>query len=276
MPTVEWAFDASTSRLLRVVSHLPAAGIGGSFLLAAGVLTTSLVTSPGLPDLRVLLFAGLLLLIGGPFSLLYLWPMLTDPEQRPSTAEFAGAEGFPFTLRSVGTAAVLGAICIAGSLVLGVPGRVVYWSVVALVFSTLGVAVVTTRGRLADGELTVNGSEVPLERVAAVRSVRLGDVVVCWISYASRSGLFLPRLFAVPEESADAVREVLRSGTGRSPERREVDAATRVVLLGTGLAFLAVATFAYAVIEERAVGGYLAAIVGGIGILFCVAGWRGL
>lgn len=276
MPTVEWAYDASTSRLLKVVAHLPVVGIGGAFLLAAGLLAAGVVTTPGRPDLGVLLSVGLLLLVGGPFSLLYIWPMLTNPEQRPSTAEFAGAEGFPFTLRSVTTAAVTGAIGIAGSIALGVPGRVVYWSVVAFVFSTLGVAVVTTRGRLVDRELTLNGTEVPLERVDGVRSARLGDVVVCWISYARRSGLFLPRLFTVPVGSADAVREVLRSGAGRSPERHDVDPATRLLLLGTGLAFLAVATLAYTAIEERTVGGYLAGIVGGIGILFCAAGWRGL
>lgn len=276
MPSVEWAYDASTSRLLRVVAHLPAAGIGGAFLLAAGLLTASVVTSPGLPDPRVLLFVGLFLLVGGPFSLLYLWPMLTDPEQRPSTGEFAGAEGFPFTLRSVATAAVLGAVGIAGSLALGVPVPVVYWSVVALVFSTLGVAVVTTRGELAGGELTINGTGVPLDRVTGVRSVRLGDVVVCWISYARRSGLFLPRLFTVPTGSADAVRETLRSGVGQSPYRKNVDAWTKAVLLGTGLTFLVAAGLAFAAIDERAVGGYLAAIVGGIGVLFCVAAWRGL
>lgn len=276
MPPVEWSYDASTSRVLRVVAHLPAAGIGGAFLLAAGLLAASVVTSPGLPDPRVLLFAGLLLLVGSPFSLLYLWPMLTDPEQRPSSAEFAGAEGFPFTLRSVVSAAVLGAVCIAGAVALGVPVDLVYGVVVALVFSTLGVAMVTAHGRLDDGELTVNGTGVPLEQVTRVRSVRLGDVVVCWISYASGSGLFLPRLFVVPERRADDVLATLRSGAGRSPDRRDVDSATKAVLVGTGLVFLAVGVVAFVAIEERAVGGYLAAIVGAIGILFCIAGWRGL
>lgn len=276
MPPVEWAYDASNSRLLRVVAHLPAAGIGGAFLLAVGVFGALFLTDPELPDPRVLVFVGLLILVGGPFSLLYLWPMLTDPEQRPSTGEFAGAEGFPFTLRSVVTAAVLGAVGIAGSLVLGVPVEVVYGIVVAFVFSTLGVALVTTRGELAADELSVNGTEVPLERVAGVRSAGLGDVVVCWISYAPRSGLFLPRLFVVPVGSADAVRTRLRSGAGRSPERQGFDALTRVVLLAIGVSFLGAAALAFTAIDERAVGGYLAAIVGAIGVLFCVAAWRGL
>lgn len=276
MPPLEWAYDASTSRVLRWVSHLPVAGLGGAFLLGGAVVAAGVVTSPTVPDPRVLLRVGLLVLVGGPYSLLYLWPMLTDPAQRPSVDEFAGAEGFPFSLRSVGGAAVLGAVCLAGLLAAGIPVPIVYWLVVAAVFSTLPVAVVTTRGRLDGGDLVVDGTGVPIERVEGVRSLELGGVVLCWVSYASSSGVFLPRLFAVPVASADAVRDALRSGAGRSPHREGFGTGTRIVLLTVGGSFLAVAALAYAAIDQRLVGGYLTAIVGVIGVLFCVAGWRGL
>lgn len=89
----EWYYDASTSRLNRLIAHLPVAGIGGVFILAFGVVIGYTLTNPQILSTPSILLVILLLLVGGPFSLAYLWHMLTDPKQRPSTSEFAGAEG---------------------------------------------------------------------------------------------------------------------------------------------------------------------------------------
>lgn len=84
-------------------------------------------------------------LVGGPLSLLYLWPMLSDPDQRPSAAEFAGAEGFPFTARDVLLAAVAGAVGIGGFGAVGAPFDVIYWIVLGTVFSPIVVALLATQ-----------------------------------------------------------------------------------------------------------------------------------
>ena len=275
-PSVEWSFDASTSPTLRLLAHLPPAGLGGALLLAALTAVASLLADPTVLLSPTALLFAVLALVGGPFSLFYLWPMLTDAEQRPSVAEFEGGDGFPFSVRSVGTAAVSGAVAIVGLLAAGVPSGFVYALVVGCVLSPLSVAVVTTRGRLEGGDLTINRTEIPLARVTGVRSARFGGFAVVWISYARRSGFFLPRLAVLPESEADAVLRRLESRLGASPEIDPPDPALRAVGVGTGLSFLAVAAFAYRAIEHPTGRLYFAVAFGGLGALFCLIGWRGV
>lgn len=276
MGSVKWCLDATTSRPLRAVSHFPIAGIGGSMLLVGLLVVVSIIRTPVIPSVGTILFVALLVLVGGPFSLLYLLPMLTDPEQLPSRAEFEGAEGFPFTARSVSVAVIAGAVGIAALLAAGIPFGVVYGLVVALVFSPIVVAVFTTEGRLDDAGLTVNGTVVPITRVSGLRSVRIGDVVVFWIAYAPRSGLLLPRLVTIPASDAALVEARLESGLTATPADDPPDPVVQVVVIGMGLSFLAVAGVAMTGIEDVGVGLYLSAILGGVGLLLCVVGWRGL
>lgn len=276
MPSIEWSIDASTSWPLRVVAHLSPAALGGALLLAVGAVLVFVVTNP-----RVLLSGPglvllLLLVVGGPFSLAYLWPMLTDPTQRPSTAEFAGAEGFPFSVRSVSTAAASGAVVILGLVTAGVPFEVVYWLVVACVFSPIVVAAATTRGELDGDRLAINRTAVPLARVANVRSTHLGGHTVVWLSYVERTGLFVPRLFVVPGSKSEAVLAALERGIDTDPEIGPPDRAVQTVLLGGGALFLGVAAVAYVSIDDPGVRLYAPVVLGGIGVVLCLAGWRGI
>jgi hypothetical protein len=276
MPSLEWSIDASTSRPLRVVAHLSPAALGGALLLALGAGLAFVVTNPrSLLSGPALLFL-LLLVVGGPASLAYLWPMLTEPGQRPSPAEFAGAEGFPFSVRSVSIAAVSGAVVILGLVVVGVPFEVVYWLVVACVFSPIIVAVATTQGELDGDRLAINRTEVPLTRVEKVRSARLGDHTVVWLSYVERTGLFVPRLFVVPEPEREAVLAALERGADTVPAIEPPDRAVQAVLLIGGALFLGVATVAYVSVDEPAVRLYAAVVLGGIGVALGLAGWRGI
>lgn len=170
---MEWAYDASTSRLLWLLAHLPVVGIGGVVLTVARALGVAVVLDPGQFDVGTLLLVGLLILIGGPFSLAYLWPMLTDPDQRPSVTEFEGADGFPFTACSVVSAAVLGAIGIVSLVALDVSVSALYWVIVALVFAPILVAVLTTRGQVRDSELVINATNVPLTRVTGIIRIEI-------------------------------------------------------------------------------------------------------
>jgi hypothetical protein len=276
MPSLEWSIDASTSRPLRTVAHLSPAALGGALLLVLGAGLVFVVTNPTVllsgPGLVLLL----LLVVGGPFSLAYLWPMLTDRTQRPSTAEFAGAEGFPFSVRSVSIAAASGAVVILGLVVVGVPFEVVYWLVVVCVFSPILVAMATTRGEL-DGEgLAINRTEVPLARLRRVRSARLGDHTVVWLSYVERTGLFVPRLFVVPRSKREAVLDRLDAGVDADPAIEPPDRAVQTVLLIGGALFLGVAALASVSIDEPAIRLYAAVVLGGIGAALGLAGWRGI
>ena len=275
-PTVEWYYDASTSRTLRVVAHLPPAGFGGVLLLAIGVVVAFVATNPTVLLSGSALLVILLLIIGGPVSLAYLWPMLTDPKQRPSTSEFAGVDGFPFSRKSVGGAAVSGAIGILVLLAVNASGTVIYWLVVGCVFSPVLVAIATTHGQLKGGTLTINRTEVPLNRITKVRSIQLRGVVIVSLSYARRSGLFLPRLVVVPSAESEAVLSMVRSGISDDPEIEPPDRAVQAVVFATGALFLGVAVLAHLSIDEPGVRLYSSAIIGGIGAVFCVVGVRGI
>lgn len=276
MPSVEWYYDASTSPLLRLFAHLPPAALGGALMLFVGAAAVFVITNLAvLLSPTVLLFV-LLLVVGGPASLAYLWPMLTDADQRPSAAEFEGGGGFPFSAKSVSAAAVSGAVGLLALILLGVPFEFVYRFVVGCVFSPLLVAAVTTHGSLEDGTLTINRTEIPLARVANVRSVRVRGFVVAWLSYARRSGVFLPRVIVIPAAEAEDVLTVLRNGIDADPEIEPPDRAVRGVLFGVGVFFFAVAALAYGEISDTAVRRYVTVGLGGLGSLLCLVGWRGV
>lgn len=276
MPATEWSYDASTTRSLRIVSHLPAAGVGGALLLAGSVALVGVATDPSVLRSPFVLLVVALVLVGGPMSLLYLWPMLADSDQRPSASEFAGGGGFPFSVRSVGVAAVSGALAILALVAVDVPFDVVYGVVVGCLLSPVLVAAATTEGELNDGRLTINRREVPLERVTGMRSIRGRGLVVLWISYTRRSGLFMPRLAVIPANAdIGAILAALEVGIRADPEIEPPDRAVQAVAIGMGVLFLASGVLASVAIDEPAVGLYVATVIGGLGVLLCLLGIRG-
>ncbi|CCQ35617.1 uncharacterized protein Nmlp_1413 [Natronomonas moolapensis 8.8.11] len=277
MPSTEWSYDAATSRSLRLLSHLPVAAFGGVFLPAAGASVAFVLADPGVLRSPFVLLVALLALVGGPTSLLYLWPMLADPDQRPTRSAFSGTDRSLFTARSVVAAAVAGALAVVALVAVGAPFEAVYGLVVGCVFSPILVAVATTTGQLDDGELTINRREVPLHRLTGVRSIRVRGVVVLWLFYAPRSGLFVPRAAAVPADAGvGAIRGALEAGIEADPELEPPDRAVQAVGVVMGALFLAFGAAAYVALDEPAVGLYVAAVAGGMGAFLCLLGIRGV
>lgn len=275
MPSTKWFYDASTSPFLRFVAHLPVLVFGGTGLLLVGFLASVVLTNPQAVLSPPLLLLGVFLLIGGPISLLYLWPMLTEPEQRPSLTEFEAGAGFPFTRRSIMGAALVGAIAILAALRFGASFDLVYGVAVVFVFSPLLVATVTTHGEYTDEELVINRTEIPLHRISDVRTWAVSDLVFVWLRYTPRSGVFLPRLFVVPVSEAAAVRTVLETGKRAQPDLKPPDRAAQIVLFLMGVLFLGVAALAYTAVSVAEAKPYLG-MLGVIGLVFCFLGWRGL
>ena len=275
MPSAQWSYDATTSRSLRLLSHLPVAAFGGVFLLAAGAGAAFVIADPGALYSPFTVLFVLLFLVGGPASLLYLWPMLADADQRPTQSAFSGTDGSPFTARSAGLAAVAGVLAVLTLAAFAPPGTL-YAFLVGSVFSPVFVAVATTEGELDDGRLTIDRREVPLRRVTGVRSARVGGLVVLWVSYVRRSGLFVPRLAVVPADDADAVVGALEAGIRADPGTEPPDRAVQAVAVGAGALFLAFGAFAYLAVGEPAVRLYVAAVSGGLGAFLCLVGLRGV
>jgi len=275
--TIEWRHDARDSRALRVLAHGFVAALGGPLVLLGGALLLALPDILSGADPRILALIALLGLVGGPFSLLYLWPMLADAEQRPSPGPF-GAERLPWTVRSTAAATVAGGALFGGLAVVGVAGDALFGLAVALLFSPVLVNLFSAVGRIDDGDrLICNGQEVTLARLTGVRSVRVGGVVVCWLSYARGTGLLVPRFVTVPVEVADAVLAALKGGVGaESPEPRTPDRAVQIVVCSAGLLFVGVAVLAMRAEDDSAIGAYFGGVLGLVGVVLCVAGWRGV
>lgn len=266
---VAWQYDASVSPVLRTVAHLGIAALGGLlpvFALAVAGITVG--ADPG-----VVLLLVLLVLVGGPLSLLYLWPMLSDPRQRPNPAEFEGAEGYPYTVRSVLVSLAAGAAGFGSLLFFGFPVAALFGIFIA---SMLLVAVFSTHGRIEDGRLATGGTAAPLRSVTGIRSVEIGGLLVCWLSYARGTGLFAPRFVTVPASEAEVVLETLRSGLETSAPVEDRDRLVGAVLAVSGLLFLAAGTAAYAAIDEALVGAYFGGVLAVVGAILCVAAWRGV
>lgn len=276
---IEWRYDTGSSRLLRLFAHGFVASLGGALLLTAGSVLVVLLRNFPNYDLRSFVLVALLILIGGPFSLLYLWPMLSDSAQRPSPAAFTGRAGtLPWTARSIAVATVVGALILVGLFLAGVPFDAVYGVVMLGLFSPIFVSLVSTEGRIEGDEFVCNGTKVSLAQLATVRSRRVGSVVVFWLSYATGTGVFVPRLVTVPSDQAPRVRMALDRGRRQAAEvdPRHPDRIVQVVVVTAGLLFLGVAALAAWVIPGPAVSAYVAGVLGGIGVLLCIAGWRGV
>lgn len=277
MPALEWRYDATTSRPLWVLAHAPVAALGGLFAWAlAGILVVGVagIVSGG-TDLRMVLFGGLLFLVGGPLSLLYLWPMLTDADQRPRIEAFASDE-MPFTPRSTAVAIAVGVVAFGALVAADVPSP----NLAVIVFLSAGlvvpVALLSTRGRIEDGRLRTHGGTVDLSSVRAVRTLRVGDVVLAWVSYVRGTGLLAPRLLTIPATDRRPVLSALR-GHETTPVETDTDPVVRTILVATGLAFLGAAALAFVAVDRGIyLRVYLSGIVGAIGVLFWLVAWRGV
>ena len=106
-------------------------------------------------DRTARLLAGpLLLLVGGPFSLLYLWPLLSDADQRPTISAFTwDEERIPWTKRSFVVAVVGGALLLMAVAAAGVSFDGIFALVVGAVFSPIVVSLFTTDGSIDDDRL---------------------------------------------------------------------------------------------------------------------------
>lgn len=273
---IEWRYDMETSRSLRLIAHGCVAGILGSVAFATGSLLWLLPTI--LFDIGTgrLLFAGLMVVIGGPLSLFYLWPVIRNEDQRPSTEAFTGDIEFPLTPRSTVIATMSGAIGLWGSILLGIPYDIIFISVMILVCSPVLVVLFSTHGRIEDNQFRCNGTEISIAQITGVYRISLGAVVLCWVSYARGTGILVPRLVTIPQDVADDVITEFERATEVSAERPTRNPAVQLVLSSAGVLFLGATLAAFWVIDDWFLRLYVGGVAGLIGVLFCVTAWRGI
>jgi hypothetical protein len=269
---IDWTLDPADVPLVAPLRYSPLlflGGYAGPAVAAAAVAAPALLSNPGL-----LLLCGLLVLVGGPFSLLYLWPMLRDPAQRPAlegVGWLAGLDpGRAVVAALAGTVASLGAAVTVG------PTIVHALALGCLVAALPLVGLFDGAGEVdpGAGTLTFQERTVDVDTLSAVRSRRFDGVVVCLLSYVEGAGgVGRPYLVAVPDSVADDVLAVLGEGVAAAPDvrPREPDRTARVVLIGVAL--LSFATGASAVVFLREAAVLVALVTGGLGLLFAVGAY---
>jgi len=234
---VSWEYDYTTEPWLRWLVRAGAASVFGGYL---GMVSTSLfglvaVLLAGDPGLTMLV--AVLALVGGPFSLLYLWPMLRDADQRPGP--FTGRER-RVPIREWAVAGVVGVVALAGAMVVDplLAGALFGCGLVAGVVGVL----CSTRGTVDPETATMerNHREWDLSRVTDYGTRRVGPLVV--ISFeATGPGSFgtVPSRIAVPAAVADEVTGVLDAIVERDHETdsRDPNAAVRAVAVLFALMF---------------------------------------
>jgi len=263
-----------TPALPRARSLLAGYALGAGLVVATGaVLLLGRLVAGGVPAAPLAL-AGLLALVGGPISLLYLYlgyRVGSASAWRSFRESFA--DGLPsrddFDARIV-------AVATAGTVA----------TVVAVApppLSLLTTAFVATfllvNGRRAfeldpaEAELTTRYPRFDHERtrrldsVVAVRSLPLGPVALVVFSGRGSVAMLGPRPFLVPRETASAVREAAEAVIERTPPPDRAGRVERAVVAALGLGFLAVAPAALAVgAGDGAV--LLAAVCVPFGLLF--------
>ncbi len=234
-----WSGDASTSTVGRLCLYLQVGFFGGLALLLAALISLVALRSVRTGEYGVLALVALLALVGGPFSMLYLLPVVTDADARRSLSE-----DLPRYRRLVRWRIALAAVIGAGGILAAVySGSWVLLGALLLVpvisFGVAGSLDVDGALDAAAGELVVQGRAVDLDAVADHRRIDVGDYTVLWLSYAGPNDLGRPRLIVVPRSVADAaVAAVPEESTERDDSRPPVE---RAALIGTAAVFLGLA-----------------------------------
>ncbi|MFC6903972.1 hypothetical protein [Halalkalicoccus tibetensis] len=246
---IEWHVDAASSRSLRVMVYLAVGLFGGGALLLLGGMGFLGVSLALDGEYTYLAWVALLAFIGGPLSLVYLWPMLVEREQRPPLASFAGDREMAERYAAVFTRDRLLAAVLCGAVGLFalalVDPRLAFGAVVGS-FLLLPVASgVISRGRVDPNEATLTYMDRPVDlaRIERIRRVDLGGTAFCWLSYHPGYGSFgTPHLIVAVPEAADAIERTVASV---EPEIDEEYDPNRVVQAALGA--LALSSFSTAV-----------------------------
>lgn len=269
---IDWTLDPADVPLVAPLRYVPLLLFGGyaGTAAVAGVLALpALLSNPGL-----LALVGLLVLVGGPFSLVYLWPMLRDPAQRPAREQW-GWIGRLDPWRA-GLATLAGAVTVlAGAPTVG--SAAVYAAFILCLLVAMPLVGLFDGAGTVDpeaGTLTFQERTVDIATLAGVSRYRFGGVVVCRLSYVEGAGgVGRPYVVAVPEPFTEEVLAVLDAGVAATPDVdvREPDPAARAILAGAALLFFGAGTGAVLLLDEAAV--LVALLTGGLGLLFAVGAY---
>ncbi|WP_254522065.1 hypothetical protein [Natrinema caseinilyticum] len=275
---VTWSRRASASTVGRCCLYLQVGFVGGITLLVIVLVVAALGLTAVDGAYGQLALLVLFLLIGGPFSLLYVLPLVDDDTARSSIRTWTDRAGYDRLRPLPAAVSVLaGAVTIVGS------GAVSPVALLALFLSILagtsiGTQLVTSWGEIDPeaGTVRVNDQSFGLEELAAVGVHRLPGTgtVVLRLSYATKTrGVTAPGYVSMPRDVYEEARPLLEAATrGTQPTSRQ-SRIERVLLVVFGVGALVGAVGA-AVLgferggDARVILSYVALLAGCFGVGF--------
>ncbi|AQL42004.1 hypothetical protein BV210_04395 [Halorientalis sp. IM1011] len=275
MPSaVSWRYDYGTEPWLRWLVRAGMAAVFGVYagILALGVLGVVLVFFVGSMEVR--LFVLLLALIGGPFSLLYLLPMITDESQRK--LPFTGREPRIPGRERVATG-IVGGLTLAVAMVIDERLALALFAA-GFLAGVVGV-VCSTRGEIDPETATYadHYRERDLSRATDFSTRWIGPFVVVSLS-ASGPGSFgaVPSWILVPATVADDATAALDEIVAKTEDETDRDPNPAVRAVAVAFAVLLFGTGAAAVTQLGGpVGWWAATIMGFFGVIFLAVAREG-
>ena len=271
---VSWSHGPADSAVARLFCYLQVAVLGGMALVFAGAFAGLYALTILSGNYRLLALLVLLTLVGGPVSLLYLLPLITDPDQRPPMPE----EWREFRhLNVVGTvvAAVLGAVVIVAAFAAGPP---LLWAAFLVIpFVAFAGRALASDGAFDPqaGTLAYADSEIDLDDVTGVKRTDVTDYAVVRLSHDA--GLGTPGLLVLPRTAADAVVPALERAAESADPAESGSLALTATLVALGLGSLAGAAGLASVArtaDQPAILHWAALLAGLFGVLFLWIAWK--
>jgi len=255
---VAWSISPTDTRLGRVCAYALLGLGGGVALLLVALAALFVATTVATGEYGTLALAALLVLVGGPFSVLALASFL-DADQRPDDlGPFGRVDAGALDPLGVAASALLGAAGVVATFASGTV-LAVYPLLGVLFLASMGLAVGGPEGRVDRdaGTLAVRGNAQPLADLAAVRTVELGGLVLVNARFVARpGGRDAPFLFAMPSDAYQQVADAFAEGV--TADSAVADARTRgerVAVAATGVGALALAAGLVAVATTSSVEG---------------------
>lgn len=256
---IEWSHGPTDSRLLLTLGYVPLGVAGGLVIFVVSMLLFAAAAAVAGGNFFAVGLIVLLALVGGPFSLLYLWSLIRHPEQRPPFPDWVGA----LRLRWVVLASLFGALAIA----LFIQWGLGFHPVVAVGFVPL--LVIGLFG--SDGEIDTetrtlrygDSNEIELDGLTGVKRLHVGETTLLWLSFPRGRS---PRLVVLPSGTDRAARPVFAAAAAQPTESHDPNRTVQAALVVLAVVFLSVPVIltvsGSVTTEGTAIAGYVAVFFG--------------
>ncbi len=287
--SVEWRIDAANSRAIRLVMYGWHGLFGGGFILLGGFILFIGVSAALAGNLAVAALIGVFVLVGGPFSVLYLYPAIRSGsftplsqfiyDPAPDPAEPLGTRyAAVFSWHHAGIA--IGLHLLILPVAFWLDPRLL-WGYVAIWFGLLfTTSLLSTWGRInpTDPLFEYRSTTIPLGAIAQVRRCQIGHLIVCWLSYQrGAASITTPSWIVFTPEAAAAFEAALARAESRSAAGDASRPIERLVAGGIGAGCLAIGGWIWFVVEtDPGYGVYAGVVFGLIGVFFLWLGYTGV